>query len=64
MHGMGVVPSGGIHKGQVVDVGMVEDVVQRSVNRAKQDLGRRVTDAYIGVTCANSCMPDLWRPWS
>ena len=50
VHGMGIVPSDGIHKGRVVDVRMVQEVVRSSVDRAEQDLGRRVTDAYIGVT--------------
>ena len=50
VHGVGIEPSRGMHNGRVVDIGKAQDAVRLSLHRAQQDLGKRVSWAYVGVT--------------
>ena len=50
VHGLGIEPSRGMHKGRVVDVGKAQDAVRLSIYRAQHDFGKRVSWAYVGVT--------------
>ena len=59
VHGMGIEPSNGMHKGRVVDVEKAKASVKQSIEKAQQDLARPVNWAYVGVsgdhiTCQNT----------
>ncbi|MCL0048831.1 cell division protein FtsA [Dehalococcoidia bacterium] len=48
--GVGVVPSGGVHKGLVVDIDEAKEAIRESVMRAERTSGLRIESAYVGVT--------------
>ena len=50
VHGWGIEPSEGMHKGRVVDVRLAQQAVKSSLDKAQRSLGRRVSGAYVGVT--------------
>jgi len=47
--GVGVVPSRGLHKSEVVDVEEATKAIGRSVQKAEQVSGHTVTEAYVGI---------------
>jgi len=48
--GVGVVPSGGVHKGLVVNIDEAREAIRESVMRAEHASGLRIESAYVGVT--------------
>lgn len=48
--GMGIVPTQGMHKAQVVDLEGVGESVRQSVREAERSSGQSITTAYIGIT--------------
>ena len=59
VHGVGIEPTQGMHKGRVVDVEQAQAAVKLSLDRAQQEFGRQVSWAYLGVsgthiTCVNN----------
>ncbi|MCL0063870.1 cell division protein FtsA [Dehalococcoidia bacterium] len=48
--GVGVVPSGGVHKGLVVNIDEAKEAIRESVMRAERTSGLRIESAYVGVT--------------
>ena len=48
--GVGVVPSHGLHKGLVTNIGEAKESIRQSVRIAEQMAGRRLESAYVGVT--------------
>ncbi len=48
--GTGVVPSQGIQKGRVENIGEAQQAVNASLEQAQRYLGRGVTWAYVGIT--------------
>jgi len=47
--GVGVVPSRGLHKGDITDVQEAAKAIGRSVRKAEQVSGHTVTEAYVGI---------------
>ena len=48
--GVGITPSRGLHKGLVVNINEARDSIRQSVRIAEQSAGRRLENAYVGVT--------------
>lgn len=48
--GVGVVPSGGVHKGLVVNIDEAKDAIRESVLKAERTSGLKIESAYVGVT--------------
>jgi cell division protein FtsA len=48
--GVGVVPSKGLHKGLVVNIREAKESIRQSIGQAEQMAGRKLENAYVGVT--------------
>jgi len=48
--GVGVVPSVGLHKGLVVNIGEARESIRESVRKAEQASNYKIESAYVGVT--------------
>ena len=48
--GVGITPSGGMHKAMVVNIDEAKDAIRESIKKAEQTSGLRIESAYVGVT--------------
>ena len=48
--GVGIVPSGGVHKGLVVNIDEAKEAIQESVIKAERTSGLKMESAFVGVT--------------
>ncbi len=58
--GVGIVPSKGLRKGNVVDVEGARNAVRASLEQAEGEAGMRVRSAYVGVTGNHV---ESWNKW-
>ncbi len=48
--GVGITPSGGMHKAMVVNIDEAKEAIRESIKKAEQTSGLRIESAYVGVT--------------